>query len=48
MASGSNERHYRFRELAAASPIGRIKPGATETIRRHFVELERMHHRRVA
>lgn len=26
------------------SPIGKIKTGATEIIRRHFDELERMHH----
>src|ERR1700738_2350130 len=26
------------------SPIGRVKTGATEIIRRHFGELERMHH----
>lgn len=26
------------------SPIGKIKTGATEVIRRHFDELERMHH----
>lgn len=26
------------------SPIGRVKTGATDVIRRHFDELERMHH----
>lgn len=34
----------RLRASRVDSPIGKVKTGATEVIRRHFDELERMHH----
>lgn len=34
----------RLKASRVDSPIGKVKSGATEVIRRHFDELERMHH----
>ena len=35
----------RLKASRVDSPIGKVKTGATEIIRRHFDELERMHHK---
>jgi hypothetical protein len=35
---------HRLKAGRVDTPIGKIKTGATEIIRRHFDELERMHH----
>lgn len=34
----------RLKRLRKASPIGKAKTGATEIIRKHFAELERLHY----
>ncbi|WP_156402841.1 MULTISPECIES: hypothetical protein [unclassified Bradyrhizobium] len=34
----------RLKANRVASPIGKVKTGATEIIRKHFDELERLHH----